>query len=79
MKEGKQLDDLSLRLGEAILGSIRRSDVVNRYGKGQYLILLTNITLENCRLVQKRIDGHFLIGRQRTGVSYYITSGLKEI
>ena len=79
MKEGKQLDDLSLRLGEAILGSIRRSDVVNRYGKGQYPILLTNITLENCRLVQKRIDGHFLIGRQRTGVSYYITSGLKEI
>ena len=79
MKEGNQLEELSERLGEAILESIRRSDVVNRYGKGQYLILLMNITLENCRVVQKRIDNHFLIGRQRTGVCYYISSALHNI
>ena len=79
MKEGHQLEELSERLGEAILESIRRSDVVNRYGKGQYLILLMNITLENCRVVQKRIDNHFLIGRQRTGVCYYISSALHNI
>lgn len=79
MREGKQLEELSDRLGEAILCSIRRSDVVNQYGKGQYLVLLLNITLENCRLVQKRIDSHFLIGRQRTGVDYQISSTLHDV
>lgn len=78
MREGPRLDELSSRLGEAILHSIRRSDMVNRYGKGQYLILLLNITLENCRVVQKRIDGMFLSGRQRTGVKYHVSDVTSE-
>lgn len=78
MREGPRLDQLSSRLGEAILHSIRRSDMVNRYGKGQYLILLLNITLENCRVVQKRIDGMFLSGRQRTGVKYHVSDVTSE-
>ena len=78
MREGLRLDELSSRLGEAILHSIRRSDMVNRYGKGQYLILLLNITLENCRVVQKRIDGMFLSGRQRTGVKYHVSDVTSE-
>lgn len=78
MKEGPQLEELSARLGEAIVHSIRRSDVVNRYGSGQYLILLLNITLESCRTVQKRIDSMFLSSRQRTGVSYHVSSILQD-
>lgn len=78
MREGPRLDELSSRLGEAILHSIRRSDMVNRYGKGQYLILLLNITLENCCVVQKRIDGMFLSGRQRTGVKYHVSDVTSE-
>ena len=78
MKEGAQLEELSARLGEAIVHSIRRSDVVNRYGSGQYLILLLNITLESCRIVQKRIDRMFLSSRQRTGVSYHVSSILQD-
>lgn len=78
MREGMRLEELSSRLGEAILHSIRRSDVVNRYGKGQYLILLFNITLENCQVVQKRIDRMFLSGRQRTGVKYHVTDVTTE-
>ncbi len=74
MKEGTMLDDLTSRLKDAIFRSIRRSDVVCRYGKGQYLVLLANTTMENCKIVQKRINQNFLIGRQRTGVQYYVNS-----
>lgn len=74
MKEGVLLTELSDRLGEAICHAVRQSDVVNRYNKGQYLVLLVNTTLENCRVVQKRINYHFIVGRQRTGVQYYVNS-----
>ncbi len=76
LKPSQRLMDSLRQLGEAILHFIRRSDVVNRYGKGQYLILLLNISLENCKVVQKRIDGMFRSGRQRTGVKYHVSSTL---
>ena len=74
MKEGPKLDELSERLLEAIVRSVRRSDTVTRYGKGQYLVLLANTTSENCSIVQRRISQNFVVGRQRTGVEYYISS-----
>lgn len=73
MKDGEQLDDLSDRLGDAIRRSIRQGDAINRYGKGQYLVLLVNTTYENCSIVKKRINSNFLIGRQRTGVKYHVS------
>lgn len=73
MKEGSQLDELSGRLGDAIRKSIRQGDVINRYGKGQFLVLLVNTTLENCSIIQKRINSNFLVGRQRTGVEYHVS------
>lgn len=85
MKEGPMLDELSQRLGEAIQQSVRHGDAVNRYGKGQYLVLLVNTTRENCSILQRRINYRFLVGRQRTGVQYYVNSvvctadGQKEI
>lgn len=74
MKDGPMLEELTDRLKKSIFSSIRRSDVVCRYGKGQYLVLLANTTMENCKIVQKRINDHFLIGRQRTGVHYFVNS-----
>ena len=74
MRQGAMLDELSERLGEAIHCSVRHSDTITRYGKGQYLVLLVNTTLENCQVVQKRINTHFIIGRQRTGISYHVNS-----
>lgn len=73
MKDSDQLDELSGRLGDAIRKSIRQGDAINRYGKGQYLVLLVNTTLENCSIIQKRIDSNFLTGRQRTGVKYHVS------
>ena len=78
MREGPQLDELSERLKKAIFSSVRKSDVVNQYGKGQFLVLLMDITLKNCEIIKKRINNRFLIGRQRTGIQYYVTSIIKK-
>lgn len=74
MKEGEKLEKLSKRLEKAICSSLRQSDVVNQYGKGQYLVLLLNSTKEDCITVQKRIDDQFLVGRQRTGIQYCVNN-----
>lgn len=72
MQDGAALEELTGRLEQAICRSVRHADAVVKYGKGQYLVLLVNITLEDCAIVQKRIDEQFLTGRQRTGVRYYV-------
>ncbi|MDO4869883.1 MAG: bacterial transcriptional activator domain-containing protein [Bacillota bacterium] len=74
MREGPKLDELSERLKTSAIASIRTTDTITRYGQGQYLILLINTTEENCRIVQKRINDHFLTSRQRTGVSYSVSN-----
>lgn len=74
MRYGNMLDELSDRLGDAIHCSVRQSDTITRYGRGQYLVLLVNTTLENCQIVQKRINTHFIKGRQRTGIKYHVNS-----
>ena len=72
IQSGSRLDELSDRLAEALLISVRHSDTVTRYGKGQYLVLLFDTSMENCSVVQRRIDSNFIIGRQRTGLSYSV-------
>ncbi len=78
MKEGPQLEAMAKRLEYAICMSIRSSDVVNHYSKGQYLVLLINTTREDCKIIQKRIDYQFLTDRQRTGVRYYVNNVLYQ-
>ncbi len=74
MRDGQMLEELTGRLEEALRSSVRHSDAISRYGKGQYLVLLMNTTRENCDVIQKRISCRFLIGRQRTGIQYYVNS-----
>ena len=74
MKPGPTLDELSKRMGDAVRHTIRRSDAMTQYGKGQYLVLLINTTRENCALIQKRINQRFIIGRQRSSIQYYVNS-----
>ncbi len=74
VQESSVLDQLSERLCEAIRHSVRRSDAVNQYGKGQCLVLLVNTTCENCRILQKRINSQFRLRRQRIGIQYYVKS-----
>lgn len=74
MQDGPVLEELSGRLERAVCRSVRHADAVVKYGKGQYLVLLVNITREDCEIVQKRINKQFLTGRQRTGVRYYVNN-----
>ena len=78
MKESPILDELAGRLQDTLLKNLRKSDVVNRYGRGQFLVLLINTTREDCDNVQKRIDRHFLTSRQRTGIRYHVNPLLNE-
>ncbi len=72
MKESPALDELAQRLQDTLVVTLRKSDVVNRYGRGQFLVLLINATREDCDIVQKRIDKEFLTSRQRTGIRYHV-------
>ena len=72
--EGKMLDELTRRMGDAVRHSIRRGDAMCQYGRGQFLALLINTTRENCAVVQKRINDRFIIGRQRSHIEYYVNS-----
>ena len=74
MREGPMLEELTNRMGDAVRRSIRRGDAMCQYGKGQYLALLVNTTRENCGVVQKRINEHFILGRQRSRIEYYVNS-----
>lgn len=74
MREGAVLDRLSQKLIESARKSVRRSDTVCIYGKGQCLILLVNTTRENCAIIQRRINGTFIEGRQRISIQYDVSA-----
>lgn len=74
IKDEQVLAELTGRLGDAVRNSVRRTDAVSKYGKGQYLVLLVNTTLEDCSIVQERINHQFISGFLKTGVQYYVNS-----
>lgn len=78
MKEGKRLMELSERLKDCIRCSVRHGDIINQYGKGQFLVLLINTTRENCEIIEKRINDCFISSGQRAGVQYYVNSVICE-
>ena len=74
MREGPRLEELSERLRETIVTTVRRTDTVTRYGKGQYLVLLINISYEDCSTVANRINAKFIRNGQRTSVRYSVNN-----
>ena len=74
MREGSRLEELSERLRETIVESVRHTDTVTRYGNGQYLVLLINTTEEDCSVVSKRITSRFIHAGQRTSLSYSVSN-----
>lgn len=74
MSEGAVLNRLSEELADAICMSVRHGDVVCKYSKNQYLVLLVNTTREDCSIVEDRINKRFGAGGKRTGVRYNVTS-----
>lgn len=84
-KDGKQIQSesemnkYSRQLKECIGESIRHSDVYAKYGKIQFLILLTGISRENCELVQNRINYQFRKKQPRASVKYHVNSVICEL
>ena len=74
MREGSRLEELSERLRNTIIESVRHTDTVTRYGKGQYLVLLINTTEEDCSVVSQRISSRFIREGQRTSLSYSVSN-----
>ena len=56
---GAKLDEVSRRLQESIQNSLRRSDFFTQYNQSQYIIFLQGTNMENCKVVQRRIDASF--------------------
>ena len=79
MREGKKLDELSERLKESVIQSVRHTDTVTKYGQGQYLVLLINTTREDCSVVERRITESFIVKRQRTGIEFSVNGLLENI
>lgn len=79
LRDENKINELSERMKESIRSAVRHGDVYTKYGKTQYLILLSNATRENCELVQNRINHSFIIGRQKTGIKYHVNSVICEM
>lgn len=72
IQKEERLEEFSERLKDAICKSVRHGDIVNQFGRSQYLVLLINTTRENCEVVQERINRNFNVGYQRVGVRYHV-------
>ena len=59
LERGEKLDALTEGLDEAIRESLRSGDAYTRYSASQYLVMLTGISRENCRIVIERITDSF--------------------
>ena len=73
--EGKDREASEL-LAEAIRGSLRRGDFYTRYSYSQYLILFSDIRMENCKIVSDRIQKRF---EQKTAGEYRVDFDVTSI
>lgn len=73
--EGKDREASEL-LAEAIRGSLLRGDFYTRYSYSQYLILFSDIRMENCKIVSDRIQKRF---EQKTAGEYRVDFDVTSI
>lgn len=66
------IDELGSQLEDAICRSVRRSDVVTRYSRKQYLVLLIHSQSEGCKEVQSRINDNFFDNASHMKLNYHM-------
>lgn len=76
--DNEELSRLSDRMKTVICNSVRRSDIVCRFAKDQFLIILMNREVEGCQVVCDRIDRNFRLGGYNIKLEYDI-SPVREI
>ncbi|MBQ9330235.1 MAG: hypothetical protein IJ221_04530 [Oscillibacter sp.] len=70
-EESALQEALAARFERAICMSLRKTDIVCRCGKLQYLVLLTNTTQECCAAIQARISAQFDQQEPKHDIRYY--------
>lgn len=50
LESSEQLEEVRQRLERAIIRSVRRSDLYTRYGKNQFLVLVTSTDQKGCHI-----------------------------
>ncbi|MBR0598861.1 AfsR/SARP family transcriptional regulator [Sinanaerobacter chloroacetimidivorans] len=51
----KNIDEIFEKIKNAVILSLRKDDVVTRYGRTQFLLMLSNLTYENSNMVLSRL------------------------
>lgn len=65
----------SRALAEAIRSSLRKGDFYTRYSYTQYLIMFSEMQLENCKIVSDRIRNNFeKISAKEYSIDFHVTS-----
>lgn len=72
LKKSAKNDALVVQFEQALLGTLRRTDVVCRYGAYQYLALLPDTEGERIASLCRRIDAHFAESAGSTRIKYFV-------
>ena len=72
LSDSDRLDNLSEELSEAIRISARGGDMYARYSSNQFIVLLLDITQEDCVLVQTRINENLSKESRKRYIKYHL-------
>lgn len=72
LNDSERLDKLSDELSEAIRVSARGGDMYARYSNNQFVVLLLDITQEDCVLVQTRINENLSKESRKRYIKYHL-------
>ena len=74
LEKGERLERFSEEVGEAIRRTLRKGDLYTRYSRNQYLVLLLDVSQEDCRIVIERINKTFENPNRKNYLKYNVSS-----
>lgn len=80
---GHHAGDLALKeMAEVLSKNIRKSDILARYGGEEFCILLSNVTLENAKLVMEKVRtavSNIIVQYQKVSFSFTVSIGMSDL
>ena len=71
LESSEQLEEVRQRLERSIIRSVRRSDLYTRYGKNQFLVLVTSTDQDGCKIAAERVCRNFRAVNRRRKIDVY--------
>ena len=71
LESSEQLEEVRQRLESSIIRSVRRSDLYTRYGKNQFLVLVTSTDQKGCNIAADRVCKNFRTVNRRRKIDVY--------